>query len=345
MTSSEMASLIRTKALDCGYENCGIIKISAMKGYAEKLAQRIARFPQSRTMYERFFKFADLEQAYPWATSVVICSIWYGKYHIPEHLEGLIGKAYLVDDRRDTRSRAYQNSQKFGGSLYALGLRVANDRDVGITALRWAAMQAGIGIIRNNNFLYSKKGSWITLDAWLIDQELEHIHSINNIRKCPKKCQLCVKACPTKALTEPYAINGVSCISFLTGKAACTPDKPFYDQTKTWIFGCDVCQDVCPFNKRAWKVEEDFPGLVELSAHLSLEKIVAMDYTTLRTLLPPKFWYIEEREVWRWKNNALNAMRNTYHEGYKPYIKMALHDPHENVRAMAESVAQTVLRV
>jgi epoxyqueuosine reductase len=342
MTPYEMASLIRTKALDIGYENCGIVKISAMKGYAEKLDQRIARFPQSRPMYERFFKFAELEQAYPWAKSVVICSVWYGKYYIPEHLKGLIGKAYLVDGRRDTRSSAYRNSLKFEESLHALGLRVADERDYGITALRWAAMQAGIGIVRSNNFFYSKKGSWITLEAWLIDQELELIHSVDNIKKCSEKCQLCVKACPTKALAEPYAINGVGCVSYLTSKAACMPGKPFYDQTGDWVFGCDACQDICPHNKRAWKAKEEFPGLAELSTRLSPEKIVAMDYASLRALLPTKFWYIEESEVWRWKNNALNAMRNTYREEYKPCIEMALHDPHENVRAMAESVAQTV---
>jgi epoxyqueuosine reductase len=296
-------------------------------------------------MYERFYKFAELEQVWPWAKSIVVCSVWYGKYSIPKHLEGRIGKTYLMDERRDTDSKTYQSSLKFEDSLHALGLRTADERDYGITALRWAALQAGIGIIRNNNFFYSPKGSWFTLEAWLIDQELELIHSTDHIKKCPEKCHLCVKACPTKALTEPYAMNGVGCVAYLTSKAACMPGKPLYDQTGTWIFGCDACQDACPFNKHAWKTQEDFPGLAKLSAQLSLEKIVSMDYTSLRALLPTKFWYIEESEVWKWKNNALNAMRNIYHAGYKPYIEMALHDPHENVRVMAESVAQTVSHI
>lgn len=51
------------------------------------------------------FSFAHLQETYPWAKSIVICISQYGKYHIPEHLQGLIGKAYLVDSRRDEQSK------------------------------------------------------------------------------------------------------------------------------------------------------------------------------------------------------------------------------------------------
>lgn len=148
---------IVNKAVELGFDKCCIIPIEMMYGYEKKLEERIEHFPQTKEKYETFRNFAHLQTDYPWAKAIVISSYWYGKYHIPNGLQGHIAKYYLIDGRRNTESQGYKTSVAFEKYLTDCGFQVATNRDFGITALRWAGMQAGIGIIRKNNFFHFKK--------------------------------------------------------------------------------------------------------------------------------------------------------------------------------------------
>lgn len=331
---------IVNSATEMGYDKCGIIPVEMMLGYEGKLEERMQHFPETKKKYEGFRAFAHLKDNYPWAKSVVICSFWYGKYHIPDELHGHIAKYYLTDGRRDTSSEAYQTSIVFEKYLTNCGIQVATDRDFGITSLRWAAMQAGIGIIRKNNFFYTERGSYQSLEAFLIDQSLEYIAE-KNIRPCAEKCNLCMKACPTGSLEAPYMMCRNTCISCLTTWDGWDLRKePLQDKIGKWIYGCEVCQDICPYNKEAWTDEEEFPGLEELSRHLTYSEIVCSDYTWLETVLQPKLWYIPKGREWRYKTNALNAMLNNYSTEYLPIIEAACYDEREEVRNMAKWVLE-----
>lgn len=330
-----LASQIKNTALSMGYEKCGIIKISDISGYEEKLNERVNRVPDTKPFYKRFYRFSNLRDIYPWAKSIVICISDYGKYHVPEHLQGLIGKAYLFDSRRDEQSKEHQASLKFETYMQEIGLKTETERKFGITALRWAALKAGLGIVRRNNFFYTELGSWLHLEAWLIDKELE-AREIPTLKACPEQCNLCVKSCPTASLSEPHTMNPLSCISFLTtfgGRDL--PNEKYNVQMGGWVYGCDVCQDACPMNKKRWNTTEQFPSLDELSRYISLEKIIKMDYAFLEQTIQSKFWYINKEDVWKWKANAINAMVNEYKEQYKDTIYAACSDSHIKVREMA----------
>ncbi|MDR3231165.1 MAG: hypothetical protein LBT65_06980 [Synergistaceae bacterium] len=336
-----LALKITERAVALNFERCGIIAVDRMKGYGEKVAARIRRFPESEGMYGRFMAFADPRQQFPWARSVVVCSWRYGVYRVPEGLDGRIGKAYLFDERRNPQSDGYRARTTLERYMTdELGLRVASSHDYGITSCRWAAMAAGIGTIRRNNFFYGDHGSWYSLVVFLTDEEMEYIH-VPTQKPCSDGCNLCVKNCPTSALAEPYATCGTACVSFLTNKAR---NEALFEkhsaQIGEWVYGCDVCQDVCPFNRGQLSGDEKFSGLTELADALSLEKIVAMDYDYLRDVVAPKFWYIEPEDVWRWKRNALFALRNRRDDHYEAALRTAREDSDERVRALAEKLTK-----
>ena len=91
--------MIQKKAYELGYEKCGIIPIGLMDGYTEKFNERIEKIPKSKMFYENQQRLAKFREIYPWAKSVMVLTVAYGKYKVPEMLNGLIAKAYLFDTR------------------------------------------------------------------------------------------------------------------------------------------------------------------------------------------------------------------------------------------------------
>lgn len=114
---------IVNKAAEVGFDKCGIIPVEMMSGYEEKLEERMEHYPRTREKYEAFRSFAHLQDNYPWAKAVVICSFWYGRYHIPDGLQGRIAKYYLTDGRRNTESQGYRTSIVFEKYLADCGFR------------------------------------------------------------------------------------------------------------------------------------------------------------------------------------------------------------------------------
>lgn len=111
----------------------------------------------------------------------------------------------------------------------------------------WAA-KSGLGWVgKNSNLIHPKHGSFFFVAELIIDLELEPDGPMKDY--CGT-CTKCIDACPTDAIVEPYVVDGSKCISYLTIelKDAILPGH-FKDQMDGWMFGCDVCQDVCPWNR------------------------------------------------------------------------------------------------
>ena len=110
------------------------------------------------------------------------------------------------------------------------------------------AQKSGIGWIgKNNNIINKQTGSFFFIAELIIDLELEYDGPIKNY--CGT-CNKCIEECPTDAIVEPYKVDGSKCISYLTIelKDEILP-KEFKGKMDNWMFGCDVCQDVCPWNR------------------------------------------------------------------------------------------------
>lgn len=334
---------IQKKAHELGYEKCGIIPVQMMEGYREKFEERMQKVPASKPFYQSQLRLTNIQQDYPWAKSVIVLAVAYGKYKIPDEVKGRIAKAYLFDNRINSLSEEYQHSVDMEQYLKSLGLQVAANRKFGIVGMRWAAMQAGLGIIRQNNFFYTESGSWVHLEAFLTDHELKRIET-PNIPVCPAGCQRCITACPTKALIEPYSLQPMACISFLTtfgGRDM--PNLPLSEKFGTCIYGCDICQEACPMNKGKWQETEDFPGLTELTPLLTPESILHLTEEVYREIVQPRFFYLSLEELWKWKVDALCYMRNNNPENYQPLLKQACNDENQKVREMAQSICEELL--
>ncbi len=110
----------------------------------------------------------------------------------------------------------------------------------------WAA-KSGLGWIgKHSNLLTRQVGSFYFIAELIVDLELEYDHRATD--HCGS-CTACIDACPTQAIVAPYVVDGSKCISYLTIELKNEIPSEFKGQMDDWMFGCDVCQDVCPWNR------------------------------------------------------------------------------------------------
>ena len=337
-----MEDRIREKALELGYEDCGIVRAGALAGFREKLEERIARIPTGERVYGMFRSYADPSAANPEIRSIVVAIVPSYRYKVPAEFDGVYGKAYMFDSRTDENAPFFKVRKELTAFLESLGLKVTLGGPHGIAApARWAAYRAGLGTIRRNNFFYTEKGSHIRIEMFGIDRELELVRNIK-LKECPKDCGKCIEACPTRTLCAPYTMSMVGCVSFQTNLSANmgmgVPSPETVEQIGRRLYGCDACQDACPFNKGKLTGEQEFPGLEALAPSMRPENIMEMSYDEIGRTLAPKYWYIGAENLWKWKLDALTVMMNGYSEKYEAAIRLGLHDANENVRNFARGV-------
>ena len=170
----------------------------------------------------------------------------------------------------------------------------------------WAE-QAGLGWIgKHSNLVSTQYGSWLLLGEILTTLELEPDEPATDL--CGS-CTLCIQACPTKAIVEPYMVDAARCISYLTielrGDQTTIPDE-LQSRLGNRIFGCDDCLDVCPFNLRAEPTQEPAFQPTPLVLAPNLDTLSRMDEPTFSTVFQQ------------------SPIRRTKHAGLLRNIAMAL---------------------
>ena len=202
-------------------------------------------------------KRASLRSAAPWARSVIVCAINYNTSHpystqVDDPDRGWISRyAWSREDYHEAvmrRLRVVEKSLRDAvGETTPLHTRCYVD--TGPLVERVYAKYAGVGWIGKNTCILNQKlGSWLFLGVILSSLELEP--DLPAPDRCGS-CTRCIEACPTEALIAPYQLDSNKCISYLTIEKRGAIPEEMREGIGRHVLGCDICQDVCPWNRKA----------------------------------------------------------------------------------------------
>lgn len=192
------------------------------------------------------------------------------------------------------------------------------------------AQLAGLGWIGKNTLLLNKRlGSWFFLAALLTSEELIYDRPFDG-GHCGT-CRACLDACPTGALVAPYQLDARRCISYLTIELGDHIPVELREAQGQWVFGCDVCQDVCPWNRRApTTTDESFQPLADNNP-LDLAELFYLDDEAFRgRFRRTPLWRPHRRGLLR---NAAIALGNHPSETTLDALQLGLNDVEPLVRA------------
>lgn len=230
-----------------GFSFCGISKAEFLADEAPRLEEWLNRKYQGQMTYleNHFDKRLDPTLLVPGAKSVI--SLVYNYYPKQElNSELRIAKyAYGEDYHHVVKEKLQDLMQKIQDEVGEVHGRVFVD-SAPVMERSWA-QRSGIGWIGKNSLLLNRSmGSFFFLAEIILDLELEYD---SPTRDYCGSCTACVDACPTDAIAEPYVVDGSKCISYFTIELKGAIENQSGPAFDNWIFGCDICQDVCPWNR------------------------------------------------------------------------------------------------
>ncbi|MEX1001087.1 MAG: tRNA epoxyqueuosine(34) reductase QueG [Crocinitomicaceae bacterium] len=250
MNKTELSRRIKQKAEELGFLSCGIAKVVFLEEEAIHLENWLKKNYQGKMSYmeNHFDKRLNPALLVDGAKSVISVLVNYYPEKELFRKNGLkISKyAYGKDYHQVIRKKLNEVIDFIKDEVGDINARCFTD-SAPVLDKAWAE-RAGLGWIgKNANLLSTKKGSFFFIGEIIMDVELEYDQAVND--HCGS-CTKCIDACPTEAIIKPQVVDGSKCISYLTIelKDELIP-KEFEDKMEGWVFGCDICQDVCPWNR------------------------------------------------------------------------------------------------
>lgn len=241
---------VKKIAFDLGFDNCGIAQAEPLNEDAKRLERWLhAGYHGEMKYLENHFELrTDPSKLVPGAKSVITLMFNYfpeekQKENQPHIAKYAFGKDYHLVIREKLHSFIDQIQQKIG-KVEGRGFV-----DSAPVLERTWASKSGLGWIgKNGNLINKKQGSFYFLAVLITDLELkpDAPFQTDHCGTCTK----CIDACPTEAILPNKVLHASKCISYLTIELKSTEFPSDWDQnSNNWIFGCDICQDVCPWNK------------------------------------------------------------------------------------------------
>jgi epoxyqueuosine reductase len=246
--------------------------------------------------------------------------------------EGRLPRYAWRDHYADLRDRLDALGRRLGGSY-----RVLVDANQHVD--RAGAERSGVGFIGKNTMLITRTfGSWVVLGTLVTDVALEPTPPLD--AGCGS-CTLCIDACPTDALRadEPGVLDATRCLSYWTQTAGEMPDDVM-DALEDRVYGCDICQDVCPWNRGVERRRAAEPLPEESQPVVSLAAWLERDGDDLVTELDRL--YVPRNDPSWLRRNALVALGNVGDEGAEELAARHVDDPEPAVRAAARRALASI---
>ena len=262
-SNCDIKTVVQRAASDAGFDIAGIAP-AADSAELQHFSAWIAAGRAGEMKYleardeQGELKRASLSRVAPWARSVVVCAINYNtaepySTEVQDSSRGWISR--YAWSREDYHDAVLRRLKQVEAALHGTAkdtespLTTRSYVDTGPIVERVFAKYAGVGWMGKNTCLINqKKGSWLFLGVILTSLEIPPDLPVPD--RCGT-CTRCIQACPTDAIVAPYQLDSSRCISYLTieKRGSIAPDL------RVWmgrhVFGCDICQDVCPWNRKA----------------------------------------------------------------------------------------------
>ena len=249
-SKSEYTSFIKGEAKRLGFLSCGISRAEFLEEEAPLLEIWLNNGCHGEMSYmeNHFDKRLDPTKLVDGAKSVISLSLNYYSDELQLDLAApkISRYAYGEDYHSVIKSKLGLLIQSIQEHIGEVNGRAFVD-SAPVLDKAWAK-KSGLGWIGKNSNLISKKaGSFFFLAELIIDLDLEYdiAPTVDHCGTCTK----CIDACPTEAIVAPYVVDGSKCISYLTIELKSEIPAEFKGKMDNWMFGCDICQDVCPWNK------------------------------------------------------------------------------------------------
>jgi len=247
-----LASNIKERAHFEGFNKVGIVGADSLADEGRRLKAWLARgyHGEMSWMARDVEKRINPREIFPQARSVVVVALNYYTPH--QHQQnpatGKVSRYAWGDDYHDVvKSKLaslltwIREQQPAAEGKICVDIQPMMDK-------AWA-VRAGLGWLgKHSNVITQEHGSWVFIGELLLNLELDH--DTERVEDHCGTCTLCIDACPTAAITEPYVVDSNKCISYATIELR-APELPAQveENLSGWFYGCDICQDVCPWNR------------------------------------------------------------------------------------------------
>ncbi len=241
---------IKQKALNLGFHKVGIAAIPDMQDNNQRLQAWLNQGYAADMAWMNHPKRQDIRQLMPEVQSVICVALnYYTPQQYPEEKE--FAKISRYARGRDYHRVLHKKLKNFSDWLQQQkeGIQARYYADTGPIQDKVWAQQAGIGwIAKNSNVITREYGSWVFLGEILTNLTLTP--DTPHTQHCGT-CTRCIEACPTQAITQPFVVDANRCIAYHTieNRAEMLPET-ISKQLNGWVAGCDICQEVCPWNQR-----------------------------------------------------------------------------------------------
>jgi len=282
MTRQDKSEIVRRIAREVGFDTCGIARAAPI-GRADYLREWLeaGRVGSMGYLHKHLDKRLDPRGMLEGAQSVIVVALLYHQ-NSPQAVEdcpaaktGRVAMYAWGDDYHDVLgAKLNEMIERVRPALVEKFEAFVCVDTAPIVEREWAAA-AGIGWIGKNTLVLNRElGSYFFLGVVVTTLELEPDEPVED--HCGS-CTACLEACPTAAFTAPYHMDASRCISYLTIEHRGDISKPFQEMMGDWIFGCDVCQEVCPHNRKAAVTREPRFAPRETVARLPVDEVRLWD--------------------------------------------------------------------